>query len=988
MLDLLAFQTRARTIDHLGREQIADCPTAISELWKNAYDAYARVVELHIFDGAVPIALLADDGHGMSKSEFVDKWLVVGTESKASGLEVDLSDQNGLPYRERQGQKGIGRLSSAALGPLLLVVSKRKGNLFVAALIDWRLFENPFLYLHDVEIPVVEFEHRSELLPLVATMADKLMGNIWGDGKDEARDQRLASSWARLDAMNVSEGRPLLREAIESAILNAVFEERHFEQWPAWKDGQCGTALIVADISFDLEAQLPSRSDTSTYQTAVQAKNRLLETLSNFMDPFIDRRQIAEDSDEEFNYSVVVWEGSLSRIVVSRERTFMLEDLEDLEHVVIGKIDINGIFSGRVKAFGNWVNGTVVLPPKSPVPTRAGSAVGAFEFCLGTFEQAATSSSHDSEVHSKLEEQAVRYAGLKIYRNSLRVMPYGREDSDFFEIEKRRSYHAGREFWSMRRVFGRVALTRQGNPNLKDKAGREGLIDNRSTKSFRDIVENILMVTARRYFGTDSNLRKELLPEIKAIRGKEAAEAARSQVKSRRRKEFRKNLTDFLSPMDVIFQEVEAVANSARNGTLPTDHSALVSIRDRITSIKQLRSDMTLGTAPNSLGSLEDAYLEYRNRYVRTGELITLVSDSLSNAMLIAKPHSEREIAASELSRNAVFLQNRLRKWSSECRSILSSELARIADFVEARNKSYHLEALPYLDDLEKDLIKLSVCLERLEATREKQDQQNADFLQSYLATLRSLEESIDIESLVSESIDETDKLQEEIVRLNSLAQLGITVEIVGHEIEGLDNSIVRSLKEMSGQTKLTTSYQNLLAAHEALSTRLKFLSPLKLSGEKSRIWISGQQIFDYCLDFLELSLKSNGVNLICTEKFRKIRIHEQLSRIMPVFINLVNNSIYWVGQRDGSTREVLLDTDEKEVFVSDDGPGIESADVKSLFSLFFTRKTRGGRGVGLYLCRSNLAVGGSTIRYVEAKAEKRLPGANFAILFRAVENG
>ena len=27
-----AFQTRARTIDHLGREQIADCPTAIAAL--------------------------------------------------------------------------------------------------------------------------------------------------------------------------------------------------------------------------------------------------------------------------------------------------------------------------------------------------------------------------------------------------------------------------------------------------------------------------------------------------------------------------------------------------------------------------------------------------------------------------------------------------------------------------------------------------------------------------------------------------------------------------------------------------------------------------------------------------------------------------------------------------------------------------------------------------------------------------------------------
>lgn len=49
-----AFQTRARTIDHLGREQIADCPTAISELWKNAYDAYARNVSLNIFDGNTP----------------------------------------------------------------------------------------------------------------------------------------------------------------------------------------------------------------------------------------------------------------------------------------------------------------------------------------------------------------------------------------------------------------------------------------------------------------------------------------------------------------------------------------------------------------------------------------------------------------------------------------------------------------------------------------------------------------------------------------------------------------------------------------------------------------------------------------------------------------------------------------------------------------------------------------------------------------------
>ena len=59
---------------------------------------------------------------------------------------------------------------------------------------------------------------------------------------------------------------------------------------------------------------------------------------------------------------------------------------------------------------------------------------------------------------------------------------------DFFEIEKRRSQHAGREFWSNRRTFGRVALTREHNPNLRDKAGREGIIDNKASKVFRDIL--------------------------------------------------------------------------------------------------------------------------------------------------------------------------------------------------------------------------------------------------------------------------------------------------------------------------------------------------------------------------------------------------------------------------------------------------------------------------------------------------------------------
>lgn len=39
------FRAKARAVDLLGKGQISDLPTAISELWKNGYDAYGDVLE-------------------------------------------------------------------------------------------------------------------------------------------------------------------------------------------------------------------------------------------------------------------------------------------------------------------------------------------------------------------------------------------------------------------------------------------------------------------------------------------------------------------------------------------------------------------------------------------------------------------------------------------------------------------------------------------------------------------------------------------------------------------------------------------------------------------------------------------------------------------------------------------------------------------------------------------------------------------------------
>ena len=137
-------------------------------------------MQLNIYDGEEPAAVIVDDGHGMDRDQFLDRWLVIGTEAKATPSIMTSSDRSGLRVRQRQGQKGIGRLSSANLGPILLLVSKRKRAPFVAALVDWRLFENPFINLSDIFIPVVEFSEADQLFTHLPSLVTALSENIEG----------------------------------------------------------------------------------------------------------------------------------------------------------------------------------------------------------------------------------------------------------------------------------------------------------------------------------------------------------------------------------------------------------------------------------------------------------------------------------------------------------------------------------------------------------------------------------------------------------------------------------------------------------------------------------------------------------------------------------------------------------------------------------------------------------------------------------------
>ncbi len=101
--------------------------SAISELFKNAHDAYADHAEVD-YSKSDGLLMIRDDGMGMTPDEFEQNWLVLGTDSKLSGARPPSVPPRGKVPRAIMGEKGIGRLAIAFLGCQVLVITRSENG--------------------------------------------------------------------------------------------------------------------------------------------------------------------------------------------------------------------------------------------------------------------------------------------------------------------------------------------------------------------------------------------------------------------------------------------------------------------------------------------------------------------------------------------------------------------------------------------------------------------------------------------------------------------------------------------------------------------------------------------------------------------------------------------------------------------------------------------------------------------------------------------
>ncbi|WP_145526565.1 ATP-binding protein [Yersinia rohdei] len=973
----LSFKARARTIEHLGKGQIADCPTAISELWKNAYDAYARDVALYTIDSNSPSGALIDNGCGMSLTQLIDSWLIVGTESKSNKKTLSDIDRFGIKIRKTQGEKGIGRLSAAFLSPVTFMVTKKMNSNYTALLIDWRMFENPYLSLEDIIVPVVSFDSLDKIKDTYNSLINELFSSI--NFKDSNDPKSIAWSQFSFDEKELGKYSTTY-EKIFNFCQTSIFDIKLIEPWEKLLnkvnhlDGDShGTALFLLELNRELSL-LTNPGDMSKDNIELSnIEKDLIDTLRAFVNPL-------QEMDIEFSYEIYsIRENNYKKQILKQDDVFNSSDLSALEHTIIGEIDAKGWFRGNIKAFGQD-KGFITIAPSISIDDSNG--IGPFSIQLGTFEILFQNTTLSEREHANFVEKAKKYAGLMIFRDNLRVLPYGRVDNDFFQIEERRSWNAGRYYWSNRRMFGQLNISQDHNSELRDKAGREGFIKNQAARQLKTIISDLLITLSDRFFGTRSEERKELLELIK----KEKESRKESQLAARKasQKSFYDAIKKQSPQLTQALNDVISLSKELENNQ-QINSDVIDSIESKLTALDSIRTDIKTPVKPARMGSLEDKYRDYRDKFNEFSIHLIQLKSKLNNLSSAFNKLEPAQLAKRSLERNQGIINAKLTRYSSEISDHMEEFRASWGEDIKADRSVYYKESIYIVEAVEKGS-DIEQALNSLDAIYINLIDSLTTKYQTKIKSLERLIEGINLDSAFSLAEEERIYFEEKMHSINALAQLGISVEILSHELEETDALVLRGLNSLPTSTKSHPGYKLALDSHKALTQQIRFLSPLKISGYQSRSKITGKDIENHIIRFFGDRFDRQRVELSMDEDFLSISIVDLPSRIFPVFINILNNALYWVCLAE--VRKIKIGLKGNYVIIANSGPQIDEDDIPRLFQIFYSKRAN-GHGVGLYLCRENLSVAHHKIWYAESKNGDPIlikDGANFIIEFNGLE--
>jgi signal transduction histidine kinase len=975
-MSLATFRSRARVIDLLGRQQIADSPTAMGELFKNALDAGARNTWVDFWKDE-ELLVVRDDGLGMRTEDVLGKWLILATESKYAEHRKDSDDPKDKwpKYADSEqktwlaepsyGEKGIGRLSIASLGRLTVLWTvwgkgdEKQGTL---ALVHWNLFQHPTKLFEELPIPVLSLNRPAKSSD-VQTLFDEFKKAE--QFKALAKDQ----NWRR----------DLRNELVADLDLDVteVFSNVNF----SWDSGTTFCLLKIGDQVEEMF--LKARQDIEPSADFPPDRLKSYHIFSTFWDPFHKHKNRAFHIHPRY----------LGEPIKRVHRYWEPGDFQECDHHIRIKISEDGFASGFVKNYGKGKQAYERQLKKLP----AGHASpGEFLFEIGYVQGQKEHSPLPDDTFAEITKRLDHAGGFSIYLNNVRVQPYGGIDSDFAGFEERRLKNAGRYYFSKRRMFGGVFIPSKEQTNLREKAGREGFIVNGAQRGLRFWIEDLVVDLADTYFGRLA----EREDKQKKKRQKESA-AAKARLDKEKRdylesiRIHRGWLRDFENRAKEQVQKLRGLLASESNavpGTFLKDcEREFELLRKLALEIRDTPNDPPIGVV------IEGDALDSVNGYItdRTTSITNLdkeIADRTKDLQSYALrsrsvEEQERKIASRISAVDARIRESIVDILAPAIKQAehLGADLKRVAQDEIGKAIEFRNAKLDGITTKKISTDKSGELAKQLEGVL--QDQINffeGEILPKVKRLANDVAHLTDNTSgaiILTEQTEELTLLKERLSFLIEAAQLGLILEAANHEHEKQVDCIRESVKYLA--KRVPEDAKNALHAlsdsFEIIDTRMRLFDPLIRRQTATQTSIKGTEIEEFLKHRFPESF-ADGNLLQITESFRKGH-WPQIKR--PVFLgaihNIFHNALYWC-KKGHDKPQIRISAAGPALTISDSGPGVSKRDLKRIFEPGFSRRPN-GRGLGLYIAREALRAIGYELFCPPVPDLGALSGANFTIL-------
>ena len=454
----LKIRPYARLLTMLGEQLIKNEQIALAELIKNSYDADAEWVKVRfvdfgfdekkkeIFKTKDSKIIIEDNGCGMSMGVIEDSWMNPATPNKKTRENEEIKT---TPKKHRiiQGEKGIGRFAILKLGRDIKITTRPEGQ-NTEYVINYNLSQYDDDFLTKKE-----------------------------EGKDEVIEQKI---YIDDISIPVSEQKPIVLVDRKVIVNNSVFESRNDH----------GTVIEISNLKGEWSFEKIKK---------VNAESQKLESI--FEKIFSEKKK--EDLFE------IGFECNSDRLLYSDETIKELSSL--LENSAVLKIT-NGLYSEKEGRFTYKINnvpyalslkdsqisGLSVFKERFAEKNLfdeteiRNTTCGDFKFNFFVFDFAADKES--AYYLDKKDKETIKEHRIYLYRDHIRVAPYGDPDNDWLEIDKKRGVGRAGDYLSNDQVVGFVDISKQGNPRLKDKTNREGLIEEgNATRDFIVLLHSFLL---------------------------------------------------------------------------------------------------------------------------------------------------------------------------------------------------------------------------------------------------------------------------------------------------------------------------------------------------------------------------------------------------------------------------------------------------------------------------------------------------------------